>query len=158
MRTSHITSLCQADYSASKAAVINMHEALRYELDSRYNAPKVRTTVLCPGHIHTPLFSTITVPQNAFYQFFVPSLSPLTVVKAIIQALDAHESRTIYLPFYANSSVLMKTFPSFVRDLAQKVGFPDFVATRHSHIIGFSVDESRLYDDEFSQGHRDSRG
>lgn len=107
-----------------------MHESLRYELDNRYNAPNIRTTVLCPGHILTPLFSTITVPQNAFYRFFVPSLSPLTVVKAIIQALDAQESRTIYLPFYVNSSVLMKTFPSFIRDLAQKVDFPSSLPSR----------------------------
>lgn len=63
------------DYSASKAAVVNMIESLRYELDNRYGVPQIRTTILCPGHIHTPLFSTISVPQNLFYRFFVPSLS-----------------------------------------------------------------------------------
>ncbi|KIM68923.1 hypothetical protein SCLCIDRAFT_1209140 [Scleroderma citrinum Foug A] len=129
------------DYSASKAAVVNMHESLRYELDNRYNAPNIRTTVLCPGHILTPLFSTITVPQNAFYRFFVPSLSPLTVVKAIIQALDAQESRTIYLPFYVNSSVLMKTFPSFIRDLAQKLTSADYLMENFRKVTAIREDE-----------------
>lgn len=129
------------DYSASKAAVVNMHESLRYELDNRYNAPNIRTTVLCPGHIHTPLFSTITVPQNVFYRFFVPSLSPLTVVKAIIQALDAQESRTVYLPFYVNSSVLMKTFPSFVRDLAQKLTSADYLMENFRKVTAIREDE-----------------
>lgn len=129
------------DYSASKAAVINMHESLRYELDNRYGVPQIRTTVLCPGHIHTPLFSTISTPQNVFYRFFVPSLSPLTVVKAIIQALDAHESRTIYLPFYTTSAVLMKTFPSFVRDLAQKLTYADFIMQHFRKVTAVREDE-----------------
>ncbi|KAG6336597.1 hypothetical protein ID866_2506 [Astraeus odoratus] len=130
------------DYSASKAAVINMHESLRYELDSRYDAPQIRTTVLCPGHILTPLFSTISVPDNIFYQFFVPSLSPLTVVKAIIQALDSQESRTVYLPFYTNSAVLMKTLPSFVRDLAQKLTYADYMMQHFRKVTAVREDES----------------
>ncbi|KIO12580.1 hypothetical protein M404DRAFT_959019 [Pisolithus tinctorius Marx 270] len=129
------------DYSASKAAITNMHESLRYELDNRYGVPQVRTTILCPGHIHTPLFSTMSVPQNFFYRFFVPSLSPLTVVKAIIQALDAQESRTIYLPFYTNSAVLMKTFPSFVRDLAQKLTYADFMMQGFRKVTAIRQDE-----------------
>lgn len=30
-----------ADYSASKAALLNMHESLRYELDNRYVQPSI---------------------------------------------------------------------------------------------------------------------
>ncbi|KAI6130321.1 retinal short-chain dehydrogenase/reductase [Pisolithus croceorrhizus] len=129
------------DYGASKAAVVNLHESLRYELDNRYGVPQIRTTILCPGHIHTPLFSTISTPQNFFYRFFVPSLSPLTVVKAIIHALDAHESRTIYLPFYTTSAVLMKTFPSFVRDLAQKLTYADFMMQNFRKVTAIREDE-----------------
>ncbi|KAL4076192.1 hypothetical protein V8B97DRAFT_49987 [Scleroderma yunnanense] len=132
------------DYSASKAAVINLHECLRYELDNRYSAPNIRTTVLCPGHVLTPLFSTITVPPNALYRFFFPSLSPLTIVKAIIQALDMQESRTIYLPFYANSSVLIKTLPSFVRDLAQKLANADYMMRDFRKVTAIRGDEIDL--------------
>jgi len=87
----------------------------------RYYSSGIRTTLVCPGHVHTPLFSTVTFPDNVFLRFFVPSLAPVTVVKAIITALDSQESRTIHLPFYTYSALIMKLLPSFIRDLAQKV-------------------------------------
>ncbi|KIJ69970.1 hypothetical protein HYDPIDRAFT_142761 [Hydnomerulius pinastri MD-312] len=131
-----------SDYGASKAAVVNMHESLRFELDNRYHTPGVRTTVVCPGHIHTPLFSTMKVPQNPFYGFFVPSLAPVTVVKAIITALDSQQSQTLYLPFYTYSSVLMKTLPSFLRDLAQKLTYADYMMTEFRKVTAIREDEA----------------
>ena len=114
-----------------------MNESLRYELDhmyvhrSRYYAisdlplsydtPGIRTTIVCPGHILTPLFSSIQLPSNPFYQFFAPSIPPVTVVKSIITALDAQQSRTIYLPFYTNAAPVLRMIPSYLRDLCQKV-------------------------------------
>jgi len=50
-------------------------------------------------------------------------LEPITVVKAIIAALDEQHSRTVYLPFYANFVPLLRLLPSFLRDFAQWVGF-----------------------------------
>jgi hypothetical protein len=43
------------------------------------------------------------------------------VVKAIIAALDEQHSQTIYLPFFANFTPLLRVFPSFLRDFAQWV-------------------------------------
>ena len=129
-----------ADYSASKAALISLHESLRYELDNRcllnstqkphvhlpfliirYHTPKIRTTLVIPGHVLTPLFSHITLPTSTLYKFFVPSLPPVAVVKAIITAMDEQHSKTIYLPFYTNFVGLLGLVPSFVRDAAQWV-------------------------------------
>jgi len=107
------------DYNASKAAVISLHESLRYELDKRYHAPQIRTSLIVPGHIHTPLFSTVRLPQNRLFRFCFPSLEPIAVVKAIIAALDEQHSRTIYLPFFANFTPLLRLLPSFLRDFAQ---------------------------------------
>lgn len=111
-----------------------INESLRYELDKvyvyelhtilchaylalRYDAPGIRTTIVCPGHILTPLFSTVRLPSNPFFQFFVPSIAPVTVVKAIITALDAQQSQTILLPFYTNLSPVVRMIPSYLRDL-----------------------------------------
>jgi len=76
------------DYNASKAAIISLHESLRYELDKRYHTPQIRTSLVIPGHILTPLFSTVRFPNNRLFRFCFPSLEPITVVKAIIAALD----------------------------------------------------------------------
>jgi hypothetical protein len=88
---------------------------------SRYNAPKVRTTLLMPGHIQTPMFSRTAWPRSRIWKFFVPSLPPITVAKAVIRALDNQHSETIYMPFYANFAFALRAMPSFARDFCQWV-------------------------------------
>ncbi|KAF8559191.1 retinal short-chain dehydrogenase reductase [Imleria badia] len=138
---SFVGSAQMSDYSASKAALLNMHESLRYELDNRYHSPGIRTTLVCPGHIRTPLFSTATLPNSVLFRFFVPSLAPVTIVKAIITALDAQESRSIHLPFYTYSALIMKLLPSFIRDLAQKLTYADFVMKDFTKVTAIRDDE-----------------
>ncbi|KAK7675902.1 hypothetical protein QCA50_021167 [Cerrena zonata] len=107
------------DYCASKAALISLNESLRYELDHVYKTPSVRTTLVVAGHVLTPLFSTVNLSQSRLYKFFVPSLPPITVAKAVIAALDDRHSQVIYLPLYAHFTPLLPLVPSFVRDFAQ---------------------------------------
>ncbi|KAF7981672.1 hypothetical protein HWV62_32216 [Athelia sp. TMB] len=129
------------DYCASKAALVSLHESLRYELDKRYNTPKIRTTLVVPGHILTPLFSRITLPQNALFKFFFPSVAPVTIVKAVIAALDEQHSRTIYLPFYAHFVGLLALMPSFIRDTAQKITYADHAMQNFVKVSGRRSDE-----------------
>jgi len=124
-KTGHIVSIASvlgtigcpqvADYSASKAAVTSLHEALRYELDARHGCPDIRTTLVSPGLLQTNLFASIA-PQN---QFFLPTVSPHDLVKKIIQALDTHESREIWEPLYTNYAWILRGLPSWMRDGAQ---------------------------------------
>ncbi|KAI0254760.1 retinal short-chain dehydrogenase/reductase [Lactifluus subvellereus] len=109
------------DYNASKAATISLHESLRYELDKRYHAPQIRTSLIVPGHVLTSLFSTVRLPTSWLFRFCFPSLEPIAVVKRIIATLDEQHSQTIYLPFYANFTPLLRLLPSFLRDFAQWV-------------------------------------
>jgi short-subunit dehydrogenase len=132
------------DYNASKAALISLHESLRYELDNRYRTPKIRTTLLVPGHVTTPLFSHITFPSNAFFKFFVPSIAPVALVKAIITALDEQHSKTIYLPFYTHFSGCLPLLPSFVRDFAQWLVGADYAMENFVKVTGRRADEGPL--------------
>ena len=124
-----------ADYNASKAALISLHESLRYELDHVYNAPDVRTTLVIAGHILTPLFSSVRHPKSFLYKFFFPSLLPVDVVKAIIAALDEQHSRVLYMPFYAHFVPLVHMFPSYLRHLAQWVRPMSGSSPRRSRIL-----------------------
>ncbi|KAF9779449.1 retinal short-chain dehydrogenase reductase [Thelephora terrestris] len=110
-----------SDYCASKAALISLSESLRYELDARYECPEIRTTLVLPGYMQTPMFSAVAHPTSRLFRFFFPSLQPLEVVKRIIASLNDRHSETIYLPFYATLSPLSALAPSFIRDLAQWV-------------------------------------
>jgi len=129
------------DYNASKAAIISLHESLRYELDKRYDAPQIRTSLVVPGHILTPLFSTIHLPSGWFFRFCFPSLEPVAVVKAIITVLDEQHSRTVYLPFYANFTPLLSLLPSYLRDLAQWITGADYAMDGFVKVSGRREDE-----------------
>jgi hypothetical protein len=90
-------------------------------VQSSYHCPQIRTSLLMPGHLMTPLFSTARFPPYLLYGFFFPSVPPVTVVKTIITILDEQHSRTVLLPFIANFAPFVKILPSFLRDLTQWV-------------------------------------
>jgi len=130
-----------SDYCASKAALISLHESLRYELDKRYLCPAIRTTLVLPGHIHTPMFSKMSLPNSALYKFLIPSLQPIDVVKAIISSLDERHSKIIYLPFYSNFTGLLNLMPSFIRDFGQWFSGADYAMEGFVKVSGRREDE-----------------
>ncbi|QRV76747.1 short chain dehydrogenase [Ceratobasidium sp. AG-Ba] len=130
-----------SDYCASKAALIGLHESLRYELDHLYNTPAIRTTLLCPGHIMTPLFSHAKFPRAWWYRFLAPTLAPHDVVKAIIAAIDEQESRTIFMPFYTNFVRLTGIMPSWARDFCQWISGADYIMRDFVKVSGCRADE-----------------
>jgi len=150
-KTGHIVSVASViglvgaaqltDYCASKAALVSLHESLRYELDKRYKAPKIRTTLVLPGHIYTPLFSRINLPKSAFYRFTAPSVHPHQLAKAVIAAIDEQESRTIYMPFYTNFARLVGTLPSFARDFFQWLSGADYAMEGFVKVSGRRPEE-----------------
>ncbi|KAI8938784.1 hypothetical protein NX059_004647 [Plenodomus lindquistii] len=76
------------DYSASKAAALAFHEGLTAELVSHYNAPKVRTVLMCQGYTRTALFEG----------FGGSALYAETVAEEIVKAVLKGRSRHIVLP------------------------------------------------------------
>ncbi|KAF9569259.1 NAD(P)-binding protein [Agrocybe pediades] len=133
-----------ADYCASKAAVIGLHESLRYELDKRYQCPQIRTTLVCPGHVLTPMFKTVKFPNFPLFGFFCPSVQPVTVVKKIIAALDDQHSQTILLPFYTNFIPYIGHLPSFLRDFVQWVSGADYAMRDFVKISGRRPEEGSV--------------
>lgn len=129
------------DYCASKAALNSLHESLRYELDNIHKAPSVRTTLVCPGHILTPLFAKAAYPRNALYQFFMPSLAPIEIIKKIIQALDDQHSKTIKLPLYVHTMPFRQHLPSYLKDFTQWMTGADWVMKDFQKTSGRRSDE-----------------
>jgi len=129
------------DYCASKAAVNSLHESLRYELDHLHKAPTIRTTLVCPGHILTPLFARMAYPKSGWYQFFMPSVAPVEVVKKIIQALDDQHSQTIMMPLYVHLLPLRQLFPSYLKDFTQWVTGADYMMQNFQKTSGLRSDE-----------------
>lgn len=130
-----------SDYCASKAAVIGLHESLRYELDKRYKCPNIRTTLVCPGHVTTSMFQAVTLPNYSWFRFLAPSVQPVAVVKRIIAALDDQHSQTILLPFFVHFMPIVRLCPSFLRDFAQWISGADYAMKSFVKVSGRRPDE-----------------
>ncbi|KAF4575144.1 hypothetical protein EYR36_006500 [Pleurotus pulmonarius] len=129
------------DYCASKAALVLLNESLRYELDKRYKCPQIRTTLITPGHVLTPLFSTTKLPTWPLFKFLAPSLHPVTVVKSIIAAMDEQHSQTLMMPFYTQFAPYMPILPSFLRDLFQWLSGADYAMESFVKVSGRRPEE-----------------
>lgn len=83
------------DYAAAKAGISALHKSLAAEL--RVSHPQIRTVLVTPGQLSTPLFYGVQTP-NAF---FAPVVEPVDVAKEIIAAIDQGTNAAIGMPLYA---------------------------------------------------------
>lgn len=104
-----------ADYAASKHALLGLHESLRAELQHRHGDPPIRTTIVIPGQVRTPLFASVR-PTSRLASFVAPVVDPHTVAKAVIAAIETEESRDVYLPSFARWLWVTKGLPSWMVD------------------------------------------
>jgi short-subunit dehydrogenase len=99
------------DYAASKAASIAFHEGLAAELPTLYNAPRVRTVLMCQGYTRTALFEG----------FAGKALWPETVADSIAKAVFEGRSRVITLPETAWAVVpKIRGWPIWMQHLMRK--------------------------------------
>ncbi|KAK6501946.1 hypothetical protein TWF481_009764 [Arthrobotrys musiformis] len=82
------------DYAATKAAAISFHEGLTLELKHRYNAKKVRTTLVTQGLTRTPLFTGFGNDSP----FMFPQQHPESVADGIVDQILSCESEHLIFP------------------------------------------------------------
>ncbi|ATY59751.1 dehydrogenase reductase SDR family member 8 precursor [Cordyceps militaris] len=107
---SWVTAPALVDYAASKAAAMAFHEGLSAELVTRYHAPKVRTVIVHPGHVKTPLFQGFD-QGNAF---LMPSLEVDTVAEGIVKQVLTGRSGNVILPETGAIAALMRVLPDWL--------------------------------------------
>lgn len=109
------------DYGASKAAALAFHEGLGGELRFRYNAPKVRTVTVHPGHTRTALFAGF----NQGNSFLMPPLHPDSMGEAVVKQVLTGRSGTVVLPEFGSTLSWLRGLPDWhgirVRSKAQGV-------------------------------------
>ncbi|ESZ94002.1 hypothetical protein SBOR_5614 [Sclerotinia borealis F-4128] len=91
---SYLVHAANVDYACSKASALAFHEGLASELRVRYNAPNIRTTLVNPSWIRTPLIEDL-IAQPTFKDTV---LAPETVTNAIINQVFSGRSGHIVLP------------------------------------------------------------
>ena len=112
----HLGAARLTDYAAAKAGVTAMHRSLEAELRSTH--PEIRTVLVTPGQLSTPLFYGVQTPNS----FFAPVVEPVDVAKEIIAAVDNGKSINVGVPLYARwvdwYNVLPVSFQLLARKLA----------------------------------------
>ena len=97
-----------SDYAASKAALKSLHSSLTAELA---HLPGIKTLLVTPGQLSTPLFYGVETPSN----FFAPVLEPVDVAKEIIAAIDGGLGGHISMPVYSRWIGVMEVLPVSVQ-------------------------------------------
>ncbi|KAJ1849574.1 hypothetical protein LPJ73_003704 [Coemansia sp. RSA 2703] len=97
-------------YCASKGGVKLLHESMRREVASRYNAKNIQFSIAYPGVINTGLFKGLDLGQ-----FFLPNLRPDTIARAVFAALGSGKGQEIYLPKLGSILPLTYMLPMGVR-------------------------------------------
>jgi NAD(P)-dependent dehydrogenase (short-subunit alcohol dehydrogenase family) len=107
------------DYAASKAAISALHRSLAAEL--RESHPQIRTVLVTPGQLSTPLFYGVQTP-NAF---LAPVVEPVDVAKEVIAAIDNGRNASIGMPLYARWIDWYTVLPTGLQAVARRVARVD---------------------------------
>lgn len=109
------------DYCAAKAGLSSFHRALSAELRVAGHHAHVKTLLVEPGQLSTPLFHGVKTP-NAF---LAPVVEPVDVCNGIVRAVDAGKSGHLAFPFYAGWVGWFGVLPASVQLLARRMAGVD---------------------------------
>ncbi|EGV61502.1 hypothetical protein PSN45_000177 [Yamadazyma tenuis] len=104
-------------YGASKAGLVALHESLTYELGSPMFHRGVKTLLVCPGQMKTPMFKSVATPSR----LFAPELDVGYVADRIVAAVSLGQQGEIRLPLYGKFIPIFRAFPWPLVELVRKV-------------------------------------
>ncbi|PNY29922.1 Short-chain dehydrogenase/reductase family 16C member 6 [Tolypocladium capitatum] len=103
------------DYAAAKAGITALHRSLSAEL--RESHPQIRTVLVTPGQLSTPLFYGVQTPNS----FLAPVVEPVDVAREVIAAIDGGTGVTTGMPLYARWVDWYNVLPVGVQMVARRV-------------------------------------
>ncbi|EUC40279.1 hypothetical protein COCMIDRAFT_109230 [Bipolaris oryzae ATCC 44560] len=110
---SFIAIASNTDYCCTKAAALTFHEGLGQELKYRYNAPNVRTSIIHPTWVRTPLIE----PLIQTGQFTDAVLEPGDVADAIVAQILGGKSGQVILPRTLSLLSGARGFPTWLQHM-----------------------------------------
>ncbi|KIW10140.1 hypothetical protein PV08_11101 [Exophiala spinifera] len=110
---SFVSGPANVSYSATKAGALALHEGLGSELRTRYGANKVRTTIVHPFWVRTPLTHPLTT-RKEWKEF---TLEPETVAEAIVAQILKGESAQLILPSRFGFAGGIRGWPGWLQEL-----------------------------------------
>ncbi|CAI7594045.1 unnamed protein product [Penicillium manginii] len=109
---SFTTRAINVDYACTKAAALAFHEGLGQELRHIYHAPGVRTTIIHPGWVRTPMIEKLL--QSGALKGHL--LEPEEVAEAILKQLRSTCGAQLFLPSSFWIVSLLRSTPSWIQE------------------------------------------
>ena len=94
-----------------------MHASLRAELSYSLHpsAGNIRTVLVSPGQVGTPMFGGMRTPSN----FLAPVVEPVDLAKEIVRMIDAGWNGEVEAPLYSRWIVLLAVMPVSLQRLVR---------------------------------------
>lgn len=118
-----------SEYSGSKSATLALHEVLRGELRQRYNAPRVRASLVAPTKVRTALGDGM---EDHSLPFFHPVLEAYQLGRKVLWAVDSGLSQYMVLPRLMHPLPALRGFPDWLRRAFELIGNTDDMVSHKS--------------------------
>lgn len=115
----HLGAAQLSDYAAAKAGLTALHRSITAELAASH--PDIRTVLVTPGQLSTPLFYGVQTPNG----FMAPVVEPVDVTKEIVATIDSGKGASIAMPLYARWVDWYHVLPVGVQAIARKIAGVD---------------------------------
>ncbi|KOS22626.1 putative oxidoreductase [Escovopsis weberi] len=115
----HLGAAQLSDYAAAKAGLAALHKSLTAELREAH--PEIRTVLVTPGQVSTPLFHGVQTPNR----FLAPVVEPVDVAREIVAAVDAGAAGAAAMPLYARWVDWYNVLPAGLQVLARRMSGVD---------------------------------
>ncbi|KAH1299764.1 hypothetical protein KXV31_000495 [Aspergillus fumigatus] len=106
------------DYCCTKASALAFHEGLTQELRYWYQARKVRTSVIHPLWVRTPMIQQLTDAGNQFKQ---PVMTPQVVSDAVVKQILTQSSGQVILPTSHSAASMVRAFPQWLQETVRGI-------------------------------------
>ncbi|ERS96918.1 hypothetical protein HMPREF1624_06245 [Sporothrix schenckii ATCC 58251] len=115
---SFVTIASNVDYSCTKAGLLAFHEGLTQELKHRYRAPEIRTTIVHPHFVKTPLLGAAATDSDATNsaRFQGGLLDANTVAIGVVNQVLAGRSGQLFYPPKFASGTLIRAMPTWLQE------------------------------------------
>jgi NAD(P)-dependent dehydrogenase (short-subunit alcohol dehydrogenase family) len=133
----HLGAARLTDYAAAKAGITALHKSLTAELAQTH--PNIRTVLVTPGQLSTPLFYGVQTP-NAF---LAPVVEPVDVAKEIIAAIDGGRSASVSMPLYARWVDWYNVLPASLQRIARRLSGIDTAMKTFVGRNGFKLQKEK---------------
>ncbi|KAJ5166374.1 short-chain dehydrogenases/reductase [Penicillium canariense] len=99
-------------YCCSKAAALAFHEGLTQEIRHWYKSQRIRTSIIHPFWVRTPLIDNLLKEGNVK----TPMMSPKDVSSAVVKQIVSQNGGQVILPSSQSSVSLLRSLPSWLQD------------------------------------------